>query len=99
MKPPNVINNQKIRALNGRGLLIAAAIGFAVGIIIIQPLGISLLKYDQGGDAGNWWYLFKKTVGQAFRFGDIEQILKNVLFGVLGSSLALLSYARKALYN
>jgi len=42
MKPPNGIQNQKIEALNMRGLLIAVVLGFAVGIIIIQPLGISL---------------------------------------------------------
>ncbi|MGC1514130.1 hypothetical protein [Maribacter sp. Hel_I_7] len=99
MKPSNGLQNQKIGALNRQGLLIAIVLGFAVGIIIIQPLGISLFEYDQGVDVGNWWYLFKKAVGQAARFRDMDQILKNALFGIMGSSLALMFYTRKALYN
>ena len=99
MKPSNGIHNQKIGALNRLGLLIAIVLGFAVGIIILQPLGISLFEYDQGGYVGNWWYLFKKAVGQAVRCRDMDQILKNALFGIMGSSLALMFYTRKALYN
>jgi len=99
MNQPNGIHNQNIGALNRRGLLIAAAIGFGVGIIIIQPLGISLFQYDQGSDASNWWYLFKKAFGQAAGFSDIDQILKNVLFGIMGSSLALMFYTRKTIFR
>ncbi|WP_412559896.1 helix-turn-helix domain-containing protein [Winogradskyella sp. MIT101101] len=99
MNQPNGIHNQNIGALNRRGLLITAAIGFGVGIIFIQPLGISLFQYDQGGDAGNWWYLFKKAFGQVAGFSDIDQILKNVLFGIMGSSLALMFYTRKTIFR
>ncbi len=99
MKPPNGIHNQKRGALNRRGLLIAIVLGFAVGIIIIQPLGISLFQYDQSGDTGNWWYLFKNAVEQALGFGDVDQILKNILFGIMGSSLALMFYTRKTIFR
>ena len=99
MKLANGIHNQKRGALNRRGLLIAIVLGFAVGIIIIQPLGISLFQYDQSGDTGNWWYLFKNAVGQALGFGDVDQILKNILFGIMGSSLALMFYTRKTIFQ
>ena len=99
MNQPNGIHNQKIGALSRRGLLIASAIGFAAGILIIQPLVISLFQYDQGGDAGNWWYLFKNAFAEAFMFTDMDQILKNVLFGIIGSSLALMFYTRKTIFR
>ncbi|WP_445955184.1 AlbA family DNA-binding domain-containing protein [Yeosuana sp.] len=99
MKPPNGIHNQKRGGLNRQGLLIAIALGFAVGIIIIQPLGISLFQYDQGGNVGNWWHFFKEAFWQALGFGDMDQSLKNVLFGIMGSSLALMFYTRKTIFR
>ncbi|HEA21969.1 MAG TPA: ATP-binding protein [Pricia antarctica] len=93
------MDNQKRGVLTRQGLLIAAAIGFVVGIIIIQPLGISLFQYDQGGDTGKWSFLFKNAVGQALGFGDMDQILKNILFGIMGSSLALMFYTRKTIFR
>tara|TARA_R100001369_G_scaffold90569_1_gene129770 strand:+ start:1702 stop:2475 length:774 start_codon:yes stop_codon:yes gene_type:complete len=83
--------------LNRRGLLIVAAIGFVAGIIIIQPLGVSLFQYDKEDGVGNWWYMFKEAFVQSVRLGGIDQTLKNVLFGTMGSSLALMFYIRKTI--
>ncbi|TVZ28774.1 putative DNA-binding protein [Gillisia sp. Hel_I_86] len=99
MKLSKGIHYQKRAALNRRDLLIASVLGFAVGILIIQPLGLSLFQYDQGGDVDNWWYLFKNAVGQAVGFSDMDQILKNILFGIMGSSLALIFYTRKTIFR
>lgn len=99
MEMPERNNKFKREALNRRGLFMAIAIGFTVGIIIIQPLGNSLFQYVQFGDFSNWWHLLKEAFEQAVRFRDMDQILKNALFGILGSSLALMFYTRKALYN
>ncbi|MDO1499431.1 hypothetical protein Q2T40_04280 [Winogradskyella maritima] len=55
----------------------------------IQPLGLSLYLYDETGDTGNWYALFLATIKNTIRFGDIDQIFKNVLFGIMAVALPL----------
>lgn len=73
-------------------------IGFLFGLFIIQPLALSLYLYDETGDTGNWYALFLKTIKNTIRFGDIDQIFKNVLFGIMGSSLALMAFLRNKIF-
>ena len=74
------------------------AIGFVLGLFLIQPLGLSLFLYDSRGDQGDYWNLFKVVFVQATNFGDFAQILKNLLFAILGSSLALMFIFRKRIF-
>ena len=73
-------------------------IGFLFGLFIIQPLGLSLYLYDETGDTGNWYALFLATIKNTIRFGDIDQIFKNVLFGIMGSSLTLMVFLRNKIF-
>ena len=72
--------------------------GFAFGLFIIQPLGLSLYLYDERGDTGNWYVLFLKTIKNTIRFGDLDQIFKNVLFGIMGSSLVFMVFLRNKIF-
>ena len=72
--------------------------GFAFGLFIIQPLGLSLYLYDETGDTGNWYVLFLETIKNTIRFGDIDQIFKNVLFGIIGSSLVFMVFLRNKIF-
>jgi len=70
----------------------AILIGLVVGIFIIQPLGNSFFMYDSQGSLSNWWNNVKEVFQQILNFEDIGQVYKNILFGVLGISLAYIYY-------
>ena len=70
----------------------AILIGLVVGIFIIQPLGNSFFMYDSQGGLSNWWYNKKEVFQQISNFEDTGQVYKNILFGVLGISLAYMYY-------
>tara|TARA_R110002167_G_scaffold267264_1_gene473909 strand:- start:2051 stop:2308 length:258 start_codon:yes stop_codon:yes gene_type:complete len=71
---------------------ITILIGFVIGIFIIQPLGISFFMYDNYEGLSSWWSIVKDVFKQIMNFGDFTQIFKNILFGVLGISIALMYY-------
>jgi len=69
MELPDRNDKFKREALDRRGLFMAIAVGFTVGIFIIQPFGNSLFQYGQVGDFGNWWHSFKEAFEQVAGFG------------------------------
>ncbi len=73
-------------------ILITIFIGLVVGIFIIQPLGISFFMHDSQGSLSKWWSIVKDVFQQTLNFEDLGQVVKNILFGILGISLALMYY-------
>lgn len=78
--------------MNKKIIFIIILIGFVVGIFIIQPLGISFFMYDSQGSLSKWWSIIKIVYQQIMNFEDFGQIIKNILFGILGISLAFMYY-------
>lgn len=85
--------------MNNKGFFFTVIVGFVMGVFIVQPLGISLFLYDNQGDQGSWWNILEIVFVQIAGFGDFDQILKNLLFGCLGISLALMFYTRKKIFQ
>ncbi|WP_431128211.1 AlbA family DNA-binding domain-containing protein [Flagellimonas flava] len=73
--------------------------GFAFGVFILQPLGLSLFLFDRLGDSGHWPSYFGEAFKTVWGLTDFDQILKNLLFGIMGSSLALMFFFRKRLFR
>jgi hypothetical protein len=73
--------------------------GFAFGVFILQPLGLSLFLFDRSGDSGHWPSYFGEAFETVWGFTDVDQVLKNLLFGILGSSLALMVFFRKKIFQ
>ncbi|WP_034888726.1 hypothetical protein [Gillisia sp. Hel_I_29] len=78
--------------IHKKNLLITILVGFAIGLFIIQPLGITLFKYNIEGNFDIWWQALKDTFNQIIEFEDYEQIIINILFGFLGSALTMMYY-------
>ena len=73
--------------------------GFAFGVFILQPLGLSLFLFDRSGDSGHWPSYLGEAFETVWGFTDVDQVLKNLLFGILGSSLALMVFFRKKIFQ
>ena len=73
--------------------------GFAFGVFILQPLGLSLFLFDRSGDSGHWSSFFLEAFKTVWNVVDVDQILRNLLFGTMGSSLALMVFFRKKIFQ
>ena len=80
-------------------LLLYIAIGFTLGIFLLQPLVISLHMYDMQGDQGNWWAWLLTSYQQVVGSWDVDQAVTKLLFGLLGVILALLFMIRQKIFQ
>ncbi|MDT0690907.1 hypothetical protein RM549_14000 [Salegentibacter sp. F188] len=72
--------------------------GVLFGILIMQPLVLSLqMNYLQGDE--NWWKYLPESYQEIFNFNDENQILMNLLFALLGIALALMVAVRKRIFK
>ena len=73
---------------------ITILIGFAIGVFIIQPLGISIFNFGNQANEINWWHYLKNNLIEILNING-NQIFENILFGLLGVSVALIYYFGK----
>ena len=77
--------------MNKKSILITILIGFAIGVFILQPLGITIFTFSRQNYEINWWqYLINNFIEILNVNGN--QIFENILFGLLGASVALMYY-------
>ena len=77
--------------MNKKSILITILIGFAIGVFILQPLGITIFTFSSQNYEINWWqYLINNFIEILNINGN--QIFENILFGLLGASVALMYY-------
>ncbi|RFN59430.1 hypothetical protein [Marixanthomonas ophiurae] len=75
--------------MNKKSILITILIGFAIGVFILQPLGITIFTFSSQNYEINWWqYLINNFIEILNINGN--QIFENILFGLLGASVALM---------
>ncbi|KJJ39359.1 hypothetical protein [Aequorivita vladivostokensis] len=80
--------------MNKKNILITILIGFAIGVFILQPLGITIFTISSQNYEINWWlYLINNFIEIVNINGN--QIFENILFGLLGASVALMYYFGK----
>ncbi|MEZ7514154.1 hypothetical protein [Flavobacterium frigidarium] len=80
--------------MNKKNIFITILIGFAVGVFILQPLGITIFTFSRQNYEINWWqYLINNFIEILNINGN--QIFENILFGLLGASIALMYYLGK----
>ena len=80
--------------MNKKNIFIIILIGFAVGVFILQPLGITIFTFSSQNYEINWWqYLINNFIEILNINGN--QIFENILFGLLGASVALMYYFGK----
>ncbi|MCK0125159.1 hypothetical protein MWU76_12190 [Gelidibacter sp. F2691] len=75
-------------------LSIPILVGFAIGVFIIQPLGITILNYGNQANEINWLQYLKSNLVEILNING-NQIVENILFGLLGASVALIFYLGK----
>lgn len=80
-------------------LLLYIAIGFTLGIFLLQPVVISLHVRDMQGGQGNWWNWFLTSYQQVIGSWDLGQVVVKLLFGLLGVTLALLFMVRQKIFQ
>ena len=81
-----------------RKIFIAILTGVVFGILIMQPLVLSLhMNYLQGDK--NWWKYLPESYQEISNFKDEDQILMNLLFALLGIALALMVAVRKRIFK
>ena len=77
--------------MNKKNIFIIILIGFAVGVFILQPLGITIFTFSSQNYEINWWqYLINNFIEILNINGN--QVFENILFGLLGSSVALMYF-------
>ena len=75
--------------MNKKNIFITILIGFAIGVFILQPLGITIFTFSSQNYEINWWqYLINNFIEILNINGN--QIFENILFGLLGASVALM---------
>ena len=80
--------------MSKKNILITILIGFAIGVFILQPFGITIFTFSSQNDEINWWqYLINNFIEILNINGN--QVFENILFGLLGASLALMYYFGK----
>ena len=80
--------------MNKKNIFITILIGFAIGVFILQPLGITIFTFSSQNYEINWWqYLINNFIEILNINGN--QIFENTLFGLLGASVALIYYFGK----
>ena len=80
--------------MNKKNIFITILIGFAIGVFILQPLGITIFPFSSQNYEINWGqYLINNFIEIVNINGN--QIFENILFGLLGASVALMYYFGK----
>ncbi|HAT65507.1 hypothetical protein QO206_15715 [Leeuwenhoekiella aequorea] len=80
--------------MNKKNIFITILIGFAIGVFILQPLGITIFTFSSQNYEINWGqYLINNFIEIVNINGN--QIFENILFGLLGASVALMYYFGK----
>lgn len=80
--------------MNKKNIFITILIGFAIGVFILQPFGITIFMFSSQNNEINWWqYLINNFIEILNINGN--QMFENMLFGLLGASLALMYYFGK----
>jgi len=80
--------------MSKKNILITILIGFAIGVFILQPFGITIFTFSSQNDEINWGqYLINNFIEIVNINGN--QIFENILFGLLGASVALMYYFGK----
>lgn len=77
--------------MSKRNVLVTILIGFAIGVFIVQPIGITIFTYSSQTYETNWWHYFKTNFSEILIING-NQIFENILFGLLGASVALMYY-------
>jgi len=77
--------------MNKKNVFISILIGIAIGVFIIQPLGITIFNFGNQANEINWWHYLKNNLIEILNING-NQIFENILFGLLGTSVALIYY-------
>ena len=77
--------------MNKKNIFITILIGFAIGVFILQPFGITIFTFSSQNYKIN--YLINNFIEILNINGN--QIFENTLFGLLGASVALIYYFGK----
>ncbi|PVW13720.1 hypothetical protein DDV96_11155 [Marixanthomonas spongiae] len=93
MKASKVYNRKK-QTMNKKNILITILIGFAVGVFILQPFGITIFTFSRQNYEINWWQYLINNFIEILNINR-NQFFENTLFGLLGASVALIYYFGK----
>ncbi|MDE1206327.1 hypothetical protein [Tenacibaculum larymnensis] len=77
--------------MNKKNILITILIGFAIGVFILQPLGITIFTFSSQNYEINWWQYLINNFIEILNING-SQIFENILFGLLGASVALIYF-------
>ena len=80
--------------MNKKNIFITILIGFAIGVFILQPLGITIFTFSSQNYEINWGQYLINNFIEILNI-NANQIFENILFGLLGASLALMYYFGK----
>ena len=80
--------------MNKKNIFITILIGFAIGVFILQPLGITIFTFSSQNYEINWWQYLINNFIEILNI-NWNQIFENILFGLLGVSIALMYYFGK----
>ena len=77
--------------MNKKNIFITILIGFAIGVFILQPFGITIFTFSSQNYEINWWdYLINNFIEILNINGN--QMFENMLFGLLGASVAMIYF-------
>tara|TARA_R110000772_G_scaffold210609_1_gene321342 strand:- start:27 stop:332 length:306 start_codon:yes stop_codon:yes gene_type:complete len=88
------VYNRKRQTMNKKNIFITILIGFAVGVFILQPFGITIFTFSRQNYEINWWQYLTNNFIEILNING-NQIFENILFGLLGVSIALMYYFGK----
>jgi len=77
--------------MDKKNIYITILIGFAIGVFILQPFGITIFEFSSQTYEMNWWHYLKTNFSEILNTNG-NQIFENILFGLLGASVALIYY-------
>lgn len=74
-------------------------IGALFGILILEPLLLSLFTHKLNGEAVHWWVYIRTIYLQVFDFWNFDQAIINISFSIIGIGLAYLVKIRKKIFS
>ena len=80
--------------MDKKNIYITILIGFAIGVFILQPFGITIFTFSSQTYENNWWHYLKTNLIEILNING-NQIFENILFGLLGATVALMYYFGK----
>ena len=80
--------------MNKKNIFITILIGFAIGVFILQPFGITIFTFSSQNNEINWWQYLINNFIEIFNING-NQMFENMLFGLLGASVAMMYYFGK----